>query len=121
MGCGASRDSHTVVSNIEYVEVSKAWDRAWQTVPAKKGSKVKDKNLVVKRSSWKTVRIFVSSTFKDFHQEREVLIKKVCGVVVHIICVQDLMNKTNFICSMKMKKNNTEQRFISDCISRICK
>lgn len=26
---------------------------------------------------WKTVRIFVSSTFKDFHQEREILVKKV--------------------------------------------
>ena len=34
-------------------------------------------NLVVKRSGWKTVRIFVSSTFKDFHYEREVLVKEV--------------------------------------------
>ena len=34
-------------------------------------------NLVVKRSGWKTVRIFVSSTFKDFHHEREVLVKEV--------------------------------------------
>ena len=36
-----------------------------------------DPNLVVKRSGWKTVRIFVSSTFKDFHYEREVLVKEV--------------------------------------------
>lgn len=29
------------------------------------------------RKGWKTIRIFVSSTFKDFHQEREVLVKEV--------------------------------------------
>lgn len=32
---------------------------------------------VIPIPGWKTVRIFVSSTFKDFHQEREVLIKQV--------------------------------------------
>ena len=30
------------------------------------------------RKGWRTIRIFVSSTFKDFHQEREVLVKEVC-------------------------------------------
>ena len=29
------------------------------------------------RKGWRTIRIFVSSTFKDFHQEREVLVKEV--------------------------------------------
>ena len=29
------------------------------------------------RKGWKTIRLFVSSTFKDFHQEREVLVKEV--------------------------------------------
>ena len=29
------------------------------------------------RKGWKTIRIFVSSTFKDFHEEREVLVKEV--------------------------------------------
>ena len=32
------------------------------------------RNTVV---GWKTVRLFVSSTFTDFHKEREVLVKKV--------------------------------------------
>ena len=27
---------------------------------------------------WKTVRLFVSSTFTDFYCEREILVKKVC-------------------------------------------
>lgn len=30
------------------------------------------------RRGWKTIRLFVSSTFKDFHIEREVLVKEVC-------------------------------------------
>ncbi|XP_074662841.1 TPR repeat-containing protein DDB_G0287407-like [Tubulanus polymorphus] len=34
-------------------------------------------DLIVRRSGWKTVRIFVSSTFKDFMYEREVLVKEV--------------------------------------------
>ena len=34
-------------------------------------------DLANSRTGWKTVRIFVSSTFKDFHQEREILVKKV--------------------------------------------
>lgn len=29
------------------------------------------------RKGWRTIRIFVSSTFKDFHHEREVLVKEV--------------------------------------------
>ena len=30
------------------------------------------------RKGWRTIRLFVSSTFKDFHPEREVLVKEVC-------------------------------------------
>ena len=80
MGCGASRGDPGMVSNTahpEFVNVNAAWDKAWKTTGVKKGTKIKVKNLVVKRSGWKTIRIFVSSTFRDFHQEREVLIKKV--------------------------------------------
>lgn len=32
---------------------------------------------VQNRRGWKTIRLFVSSTFKDFHAEREVLVKEV--------------------------------------------
>ena len=32
------------------------------------------------RTGWKTIRIFVSSTFKDFHSEREALVKKVMTI-----------------------------------------
>eukprot|EP00794_Sanderia_malayensis_P003244 gene3244-3725_t len=44
--------------------------------------KMSDKNAIPleptkDRKGWRTIRIFVSSTFKDFHQEREVLVKEV--------------------------------------------
>jgi len=32
---------------------------------------------VKNRRGWKTIRLFVSSTFRDFHSEREVLVKEV--------------------------------------------
>ncbi len=65
MGCGASR-------SFEY-EVSQQWDNAHKTIERRR----KKDSLVVKRLGWKTIRIFVSSTFKDFHAERDVLIKEV--------------------------------------------
>lgn len=34
-------------------------------------------NSVKNRRGWKTIRLFVSSTFRDFHAEREVLVKEV--------------------------------------------
>ena len=48
-----------------------------QTLDVPKGKKNPYNNLVVKRTGWKTIRIFVSSTFKDFHREREILVKEV--------------------------------------------
>ena len=62
------------------------WTHALQTVD-KKGAGLKAKNLVIRRSGWKTVRIFVSSTFKDFHAEREVLVKKVSIADLIISCI----------------------------------
>lgn len=70
MGCGASNSR----ADPYLVKVNETWTFALRTVERKK---IKAKKFVVKRSGWKTIRIFVSSTFKDFHPEREVLVKKV--------------------------------------------
>ena len=41
------------------------------------------KDLVLnKHSRWKTIRIFVSSTFKDFHTERDALVKEVMMIMI---------------------------------------
>ena len=37
------------------------------------------------RKGWRTIRLFVSSTFKDFHPEREVLVKEVCFFIQPLI------------------------------------
>lgn len=38
---------------------------------------------VKNRRGWKTIRLFVSSTFRDFHAEREALVKEV-GLCLHL-------------------------------------
>lgn len=55
-------------------EINDVWNQI-----ALKEEKIKPE--VDDRPGWKTVRIFVSSTFKDFHQEREELVKKVSAVL----------------------------------------
>ena len=50
------------------------------------------------RRGWKTVRVFVSSTFKDFHYEREVLVKQVSQLsITHGLL--HMLNYTIFISS----------------------
>ena len=53
-------------------------DDAWAIIKRDnaKGKSV-SKNLVFRRTGWKTIRVFVSSTFRDFNAERELLVKKV--------------------------------------------
>jgi len=85
MGCGASRSSAIeVFTDPMYVDVYRQWDMAWKTVETRKVGGM-EKKLIVKRRGWKTVRIFVSSTFRDFHQERECLVKKVVVVYVYVL------------------------------------
>lgn len=57
--------------------VPKDIDEMWAIV-----KKTSDKQAITvkplkNRKGWNTIRIFVSSTFKDFHEEREVLVKEV--------------------------------------------
>jgi len=91
MGCGASRSSVIeVFTDPMYVDVSRQWDMAWKTVETRKVGGM-EKKLIVKRRGWKTVRIFVSSTFRDFHHERECLVKKVL-LLVHVLMSCNLVN-----------------------------
>lgn len=75
MGCGASNATQIKLldSNVPFhLKVNNAWQIAEKTCKRKQ-----NKSLVINRSGWRTVRIFVSSTFRDFHSEREVLVKQV--------------------------------------------
>lgn len=76
MGCGAVK----LPKNPYEVEQEQIWAQALASANTVK----RNTNVVVKRSGWKTIRIFVSSTFRDFHQEREILVKKV--IVLRLNC-----------------------------------
>ncbi|ELU14941.1 hypothetical protein CAPTEDRAFT_217534, partial [Capitella teleta] len=74
MGCGASPvlSPKNNVSN----DPEDSWLEVCQTLDVPKGAKNPKSNVVVKRTGWKTIRVFVSSTFKDFHYERKILVKE---------------------------------------------
>ncbi|KAM8960668.1 telomerase protein component 1-like [Pelodytes ibericus] len=49
----------------------------WDVINSLSPQKLPDPTLPPVHSGWRTVRVFVSSTFEDFHSEREVLVKQV--------------------------------------------
>ena len=64
MGCGSSKATNP--QDPKFI-IEASWEQAEKSV----------KKIGDRKTGWKTVRIFVSSTFSDFHQEREILVKKV--------------------------------------------
>lgn len=57
-------------------------DEMWKIVKQSSDLNPIDLKPSTSRKGWKTIRLFVSSTFKDFHQEREVLVKEVLQTVI---------------------------------------
>lgn len=75
MGCGTSTTAGMLTSNFNqsfFIKINKSWDLVEKSCKQKS-----HKKCVISRTGWKTIRIFVSSTFKDFHAERETLVKQV--------------------------------------------
>ena len=71
------------LSNLVLLMVTNLYNAILQvcdTLDVPKGAPNPYKDLVVRRTNWKTIRIFVSSTFKDFHREREILVKEVWNI-----------------------------------------
>ena len=78
MGCGSSNGLSADVQGTPHVQaVSQAWNSALATLKVSQGQKYDPRKLITRRSGWRTVRIYVSSTFEDFHSERETLAKQV--------------------------------------------
>ena len=59
-------------------KVTEIWNTIAKSIEDYKTKEIKLKQAPVPVGAWRTVRIFVSSTFNDFFNEREVLVKKVC-------------------------------------------
>lgn len=63
-------------------EIQTVVDRCWEDIENTcrdlKDKKSSPLSVDQKIRGWRVVRLFVSSTFADYHAEREVLVKKVC-------------------------------------------
>lgn len=70
-----------VLAQASDEEIQKVVDKCWHDIEntcTNKLEKTKSSSKGVKTKGWRVVRLFVSSTFADYHAEREVLVKKVC-------------------------------------------
>jgi nephrocystin-3 len=102
----ATADDHRKSINI---------DNVWNSV---KISEQRFDAGVDDRPGWKTVRIFVSSTFKDFHQEREVLIKQVFADL-RAWCEQRRIHLIDCDLRWGVPKETTSELVLRTCMEEI--
>nr|XP_047125336.1 TPR repeat-containing protein DDB_G0287407 [Hydra vulgaris]XP_047125337.1 TPR repeat-containing protein DDB_G0287407 [Hydra vulgaris] len=70
------------------------------------------------RKGWRTIRIFVSSTFKDFHHEREVLVKEVFPDL-RLWCEQRKLRLVECDLRWGVPKDSTTEETIKICLSEL--
>ncbi|CAH1244024.1 TEP1 [Branchiostoma lanceolatum] len=108
MGCGASH-------NYNYQsQVENAWLQVEGTVDKSAGKG----KLVIKRAGWKTIRIFVSSTFKDFKAEREMLVKQVFPDL-RLWCESRRLHLVECDLRWGVPKDTTTETTLRTCLSEI--
>ena len=112
MGCGSAKSAVTTDNKPFSVLVNDTWTKAMGTLEVKKGKKNPHRNLIIKRSGWKTIRIFVSSTFKDFHPEREVLVKKVIIMLSKSVLLCFFWHTANLRNSKENKSCTCQQKLL---------
>jgi hypothetical protein len=67
-------------SHLSQDDVTRCWRKIEQQCWRYEQNRMVHRQSAIVRNTehdWKTVRIFVSSTFTDFHNERDILVKKV--------------------------------------------
>ena len=77
-----------VLAKASDEEIEKVVDKCWQDIESTCRDQRKRRSLSteLETKGWRVVRLFVSSTFADYHAEREVLVKKVRFTSVRILC-----------------------------------
>jgi nephrocystin-3 len=110
MGCGSSNAAVSYQSDINTM-----WDQVSRTIDIQRN---KDKELVIRRSGWKTVRIFVSSTFRDFHAEREVLVKEVFPDL-RVWCEKRRLHLVDCDLRWGVPKDTTTEETLRTCLGEI--
>ena len=65
-------------------EIQAVVDKCWKEIEesCKSMFNNRSRKTVDITTGWKVVRLFVSSTFADYHAEREILVKKVCLMLI---------------------------------------
>ena len=65
-------------------EIQAVVDKCWKEIEesCKSMFNNRSRKTVDITTRWKVVRLFVSSTFADYHAEREILVKKVCLMLI---------------------------------------
>lgn len=91
------RLTYEEASKLKLKNVNQMWDTVKQTSDTN-SIRVKP---IKNRKGWRTIRIFVSSTFKDFQQEREILVKEVCVVLLYSLYNLLIYNAVFFLCFVK--------------------
>ncbi|XP_022080358.1 telomerase protein component 1-like isoform X2 [Acanthaster planci] len=110
MGCGSSN------ATVSYqADISTMWDQVSRTIDIQRN---KEKSLVIRRSGWKTVRIFVSSTFRDFHAEREILVKEVFPDL-RVWCEKRRLHLVDCDLRWGVPKDTTTEETLRTCLGEI--
>ncbi|XP_065653579.1 TPR repeat-containing protein DDB_G0287407-like isoform X2 [Hydra vulgaris] len=119
----SSNKTFDLTSNVlSYEEASKLQantiEEMWSIV-----KKTSDREAIIveplkSRKGWRTIRIFVSSTFKDFHQEREVLVKEVFPDL-RLWCEQRKLRLVECDLRWGVPKDSTTEETIKICLSEL--
>ena len=77
-----------VLAKASDEEIEKVVDKCWQDIEntCRNQRNRTSSSTELKTKGWRVVRLFVSSTFADYHAEREVLVKKVRLTSFRILC-----------------------------------
>ncbi|XP_013383728.1 NACHT and WD repeat domain-containing protein 2 [Lingula anatina] len=132
MGCGASTGTTGLApgarsgyaplgtkpaSNFDFADIAKTWHALAKAEDfVKHGTKVNI--LPERRTGWKTVRIFVSSTFKDFNAEREVLVKEVFPDL-RVWCQERRLHLVECDLRWGVPKNTSNELVLRTCLEEI--
>ncbi|XP_047125381.1 TPR repeat-containing protein DDB_G0287407 isoform X1 [Hydra vulgaris] len=90
----------------------------WKIVKEMSDDHAIDVKPLTCRKGWKTIRLFVSSTFKDFHQEREVLVKEVFPDL-RLWCESRKLRLVECDLRWGVPKDSTSEDTINICLSEL--
>lgn len=91
----ANKSKYSIDSVLPFIRES------WNQIELQCSSSSPFTPVIRSKGEWKTIRLFVSSTFTDFHNEREILVKKVSflACVSLLTSVSVIANNLKFSCT----------------------